>query len=574
MIAGNPTLVWGGLAFLMASAGTGILSWRLPRVRGSWPFLGALVCGLTFLAMRLSEVGSMRYHPGDTFNYLALAQAITEGRDPFYEKRLPFYPLLLIPGHLGLMDPVLWGQLVSVFAGAATVVLVYLLGRGLRLTPLASLLAAAFLAVNAALGGVSLRALANAPYAAMVVLSAWLYTRVQGWRSAALLGLALGATAMTRHEGFLVAGVLLVGLLGGFRPTRGQWLNLLAAGLVFFVAVLPYGISTTVRYGVPFYSLYAQDEALNVVTGSEAMRRNGEELLRLIVGVGGEAPHLQGRDLAQAVVLITGVLLVWLLGRRAPGPWPWLALGAALAGAAGLVGWYADRQLAIIELLVPLVLSVTSIGLVRFLLPFCWHRWAMALVLVMQLLVVVMIQFYGRIFLPAIPFLSLFFGVGAAMLLEGVEWRGLVQRVALTAPSIVMLATMLALTFLASAQTARRGLAGVEEERGEDIFALTTVRSLKSLEGTIAFGQDPLPARYYLQPRFLSLPGGQTVLSPEGERAWLEARRPEYVVWYSGWPQFGWLLDDGASVGYERERAFSHETSRGHWEMVLLRRVG
>ncbi len=194
---------------------------------------------------------------GDYFNFLLITKQLVRFKTPFIAKRLPFYPLLLIPGHLGGF-PVVWGKILGIAAGLGILGFVYLLCRELGLSRRVTYLALIFASVQSTLFVYSLRLLSHTVFTLEMVASLWLMYRLLQWgttpqvedecaRKNSLVksseacfapgraigpkahppmaencatlnrapelwyiffGLLLGAMCMTRHEGFLVALVL------------------------------------------------------------------------------------------------------------------------------------------------------------------------------------------------------------------------------------------------------------------------------------------------------------------------------------------------------------------------------
>ena len=173
-----------------------------------------------FLANVLADTG--RYL--QPFQYIGLHHSVPTAEKP------PLYPALLaIPSALGL-DGVQTQRFVSCLLGAATVVLIGLLGRrvgGARV----GLIAACIAAVYPALWMLDASVRSESLYLPLIALALLLAYDLVGWRRAVALGVVLGLAALTRSEAVLLLLLLL--------PWRQPRLALVvAAG--FLVVVTPW----------------------------------------------------------------------------------------------------------------------------------------------------------------------------------------------------------------------------------------------------------------------------------------------------------------------------------------------
>lgn len=180
---------------------------------------------------------------GDSFRILRAAQYLLHFSYPLDEKRLPFFSLLLSPGLL-VLEPVLWGRIFAIGMTLVNLILTAILFRTLfpKVKTSAISLGMILLAINPIFFYWSLRIMAETTFASIVLLSFIVY--FNGQRSSRnwwpyLLGFVLALGALTRYEGFLLAGSFgLVFLL------KRQWLNIFKTFSVWVLLVAPWFILT------------------------------------------------------------------------------------------------------------------------------------------------------------------------------------------------------------------------------------------------------------------------------------------------------------------------------------------
>lgn len=177
-------------------------AWRLLREH-----VGLLVVLGIALAFRLAYLRWFKVlPPGDVFNFINIALGIPDGTYPPNERRLPFYPLLiLLFSFLGWERAAL---VVAVAASLGALVALYALGRtlGFSKTSLAALLLV-FQAHPQVL--IATRGYADTTLFALLPATLLALFRARTWKGAVLTGVLCGALALTRYEGLTAALVLL-----------------------------------------------------------------------------------------------------------------------------------------------------------------------------------------------------------------------------------------------------------------------------------------------------------------------------------------------------------------------------
>jgi hypothetical protein len=216
---------------------------------------------------------------GDPYNYLLITRSITKLENPFQAKRLPGYPLLLVPTYLSQsIDDHTAMRTISAVSAAGSLIMLALLARTLQLPWSVQLVSAALLAWQKDFFWTSLRPEPYTLYTFLLLTSLWLFFRANKPRQQILFSLALGYAAMTRHEGFVLAIILFTASMiklvwpaikrGRFTETLNWNLeikNLLAMYLPALLIVLPFFVHNALRYGSPLFTPYWHSERLQIV---------------------------------------------------------------------------------------------------------------------------------------------------------------------------------------------------------------------------------------------------------------------------------------------------------------------
>ena len=247
---------------------------------------------------------------GDFYNYLLMGKSLLAGGSIFIEKRLPVYALMLIPGHIA-SHPLGWARFLGIVLALLTLYFLYKLLIDLRLPKAAALTSLILLSWQPTFFLFSIRPLSHTLFDFEVIFSLFMFYKItRGLVSSekfsklqivqfVAFSLVLGLTAMTRHEGFLVAGVLIGYLIVNVlwriwcarqliyvEPPHGAALPLLTV-ISFAFIVLPWFISNFQRFGNPFYTQYQTDAGLNVAYTSEKLLGNAFQMRDMFLGMWG-----------------------------------------------------------------------------------------------------------------------------------------------------------------------------------------------------------------------------------------------------------------------------------------------
>lgn len=178
---------------------------------------------------------------GDVFNFVRIAQELGHGLYVIEDKRLPFYPFLILVAHW--LAPAARYEVVaigiSLIASLVVLGLVYAIARQLHFRRAAALVGVAVMASFEPFLQYSIRGYADTTFSALLLAAIlgvlWLPRR----GVAAALGVGLGALALTRYEGVL-AGLVLFGL--AVVRLRQQWRAIAVMALAGILTILPYVI--------------------------------------------------------------------------------------------------------------------------------------------------------------------------------------------------------------------------------------------------------------------------------------------------------------------------------------------
>lgn len=218
---------------------------------------------------------------GDPYNYLFITDKIASFSNPFEGvKRLPGYPLLLLPAYLSNIDDQMWMRLLNILSAGGIIASLGLLSRRLRLPWSVQIISAILLAFQKDFFWLSLRPEAYSVYALLLVISLILFFSLNRLRQQIAFGLILGYAAMTRQEGFVLALILGLSALAHLgwcffiqiktkNSHKHQLTRLARSYLIAFapalLLVLPFFINNAIAYGNPIYTPYFAGDRLQIV---------------------------------------------------------------------------------------------------------------------------------------------------------------------------------------------------------------------------------------------------------------------------------------------------------------------
>lgn len=524
-------MVFGG----MAAAGILLACEFLERrMKGAGLLLGllALVLATVYLRVPLA-LGVESAYGGDAFNYFLKSRAWIAGEDPFAAdfRKAPLYSLLIMPGLLPNLDPVLWARGVSILAAIGTVILIplFLLHFGVPLS--FALGAGALLSVNRDYQFESVQGLANTVYAALIFAASYAFIRGRLY----VLGVLASLATLARYEGAAVAGVLIPASWIAYRRT----------------------IRTMVHSAVPVLILLAIPFVLALLTGDAGVRTisdiQGDEGLYLGLTLETFAPSLT------AFRLFFGRL--WILQEFVGNPFAWLGYGVLL----GIVGsWFFKRyghprgMLAAfpalvcaallfgtlfgndeVKFFIALFTGIAGVGAGAALLFRPRVSIPIVLMIIVQAIAITAILPKTRYYLQIIPFIALAIAGGLYM----TSGAGVSTRI-----SRLFALFALCMMGMFAYGDAREHLSGQLSDYNEKSVGQTVLlgaaRHLRFQEGIVATAEgSDLQFRVYLPAdRFITMP--DSLRDVHAQLAMMRQESAEYVVDTEENPYFTKLIDE------------------------------
>jgi hypothetical protein len=212
------------------------------RNKGIWIdiLLVALLIVQAFV-VRLPIVQERKIMPaGDVFNFQYITSHLMSFDYPKTEKRLPTYPLLLIPGRLLHLDPIRTSIGVSLVASLGIIALIYTLGRQYKIPRTIMLFVTGIAVYDPLLTINAIRPLSDSTFVCWILASLVLVTRLvqkppsSRWdRILWWTGVSLVLMMFTRYEGFPIAAILVLSLF-----TALSWRQVLTVALLPAIATL------------------------------------------------------------------------------------------------------------------------------------------------------------------------------------------------------------------------------------------------------------------------------------------------------------------------------------------------
>jgi len=504
---------------------------------------------------------------GDFFNFLLITKELVNFSNPFIAKRLPFYPLLLIPGHL-LGHPIGWAKILGVVAASGSLVVLYLLGRQLKIKKEVLYLALLFTSFQSTFFIYSLRPLTHTLFTFEVLLSLYLFYNVVSFSSGdrlsnkiradkifPLFGVVLGLMCMTRHEGFVAAAVLFGSSIACYASRGRSKLRYYISSLaVFLVIVAPYFVSNYLRFGNFLYSGYAADPGLNRVTGVAGLLVNFEKVKWIVLNLWGSTGYfpIKWVLVPTVLVLLAFVILKRRFSRFQSVLWSLLLLLLSLF-------FILNPSFSPFGFISFLFACAMILGGLKFIIDTRWRGIPLLLILITQTILLLFIQPWARHLQHTFPFWALFLGIGLNWIFEGLKGKVRWSAIAVLSGVILFNSFGGIKTGIASHQ---RGVLPAQP-------LFETVEFVKDLEGPIAFESNASWAQYYLGDKAayfaqnLEIPPVDRSFerSPEEQWVWIQENKPKYLVHYTLWDAFS--LVETEKFGSHFQLIKSFESVRG-----------
>src|SRR3989338_2064604 len=562
-------VVAGGslVAFILSLASSQRNIFRLSVT--TWLIIGLAIIALLVRLRTAVQVESV--FGGDAFNYLIQSRAWLDGANPFAEefrRKAPFLPLLLLPAWLGVIDPIVWGRIISIIAGVGAVVMLPRLLMFLQVPRQLAIGAGLLLAVNRNFWWESVHGLANTLYAALILGAVYAFMLQRKKYGRYLVGVLVGLTTLTRWEGGAVAAVLL--------PAVWIWHRL--------------NIKTIIYTGWPALALVAIPFVFWPITGETGMRTMsdiaGDGGLKLAYSWGDFVGNLKGLELFLGrnwiLVEAVGEQLWWLAGGLSIG----LILGFLHRNQFRFYGRlvrfmpYILLPILIVVLiessresykyLTMVLTALTGIGWGATLVIKPKFSIPVGLMLIGQVLVITMILPKSRYYLQLIPFLCA--GVIFGLWIIGDWRRSYVSRVG----TVLLVGVFSMLIYLDSARAMPGTISGFNEKSGNHTVIIQASKYLLDLPGNVAVVErSDLPARVYLtleRTRIFPIEWAENMedLTDEEIYGWLKAFNIIYIIETTAQPVFDIIelhpddfeFMEKFSSGYTEEEAMVYKVKK------------
>lgn len=526
-------------------------------------FLAACLIIILILPWRLLIVPEVRGESGgDAYNFLFIMQRIQQHGQWYHpqEKRLPAWPLVLLPTTLVTNDTLTAARVINQLIAASTLSLLVVIGLQLKLPPAAVLFAVMLTAFNRDFLFTSFRPLAY-PLTGLLSLGSlclifWARSRPSYVMFA---GLLLGAAGQTRQEA-LLAGAAVVTVAGGVWLYEKKWRTALALFLPWLVVVAPYFIANAVMFGNPLYSGYLDHPVTNPRLSAGEIKEHFELAWAVVSSTWWPAWRQQMRIESNSFTVLSFLAAIFLglvvpaLSRRIPRlktvfeivAAPALVV-AALATAQLLVAkpltvhtnstiWLVmlsglgalvllDRALQQLKPLNTTSLNDTGGGKI-------------ALVTIMALslfIIATWVHPVEKTYFSFWPYLGLTAGLGLSTIIAA-----LAERSRPKAPSLsrfmctALVVAIAAFPLLHSAITFPAAIDYANRKNIPDYLLYEAARALSTETGRVALRHESLPAIYYLSERVIRFPETEAEPSPQ-ELARHDVR---WLIWFSNDPLF------------------------------------
>ncbi len=313
-----------------------------------------LVLIIASLTVRLPIIQERKIMPaGDAFNFQHITSQIVHFNYPIKEKRLPVYPIFLIPGRIVGADPVHTSIAMSMLAGSGILVGLYLLGRQLHINRQALLLMLSLAIFDPLLTINAIRPLSDSTFVCLVIFTIFMTTKIVMESSTHTkkflfaTGGVMTLMMFTRYEGFILAALLSLFILWKLRLKSWQvFLIPLIASIAWIPAYLHiHGSLTGLGY---------VEDAQSSEGGFGEWQKIPENLDKMVSGTGwSSAWSIPADELTQEpeeespvrvlsspswwLGVLTIIGLLWILVRNKAGGLP---VVTAIVGYSLLLAWW------------------------------------------------------------------------------------------------------------------------------------------------------------------------------------------------------------------------------------------
>jgi hypothetical protein len=509
-------------SFLLAG-----LAVRLPRDISPAAWRAALIAlAAAAICLRLSIVPAIDgVYGGDVFNYVGKADALLHGEDLFAAdpRKGPVWAAVIAPTLL-LPDPMLAIRLIGVVISAAAVALAAATVRRWGVAYPLALAAGGLLAVNRDFIWESVSGLANSLFAAEIVGVLYLCTRAASGKTRLSISILLGALALTRFEGIVLAPAVLCWLWWRHRFPWREFVKIsaIAAGIILLpqVSLLWSGVS-----GIRTPADIVGDGGLQLARTWEDLAPNLQALRQFVSRqwiitrpVGGVFTYAASGFLAGLAI---GPLAAVFKDKRVAANLKALALWGMVAACFVIASGTNSLAIKIIALAPS---AIVGFGAARLLAERSGQGALALLILIPQLIIITLILPKPRYYLPAIPIFNMVL-VWGLYSLSG--WRWARTKI----PSLGLVIFFSAFVHLDAQRAIGGALEEYNREAADAAVLMKSYRWLREAQGMVAWRDGELPVMMYLpRPRRISYRGWSKTVTADEEMAWFKEHHVRYIV--------------------------------------------
>lgn len=472
-----------------------------PYIRWGIYGVGIGACLLLALSTRIYFMNHLYgASGGDPYNYLSITKSISHGENPFAgTKRLPGFPLLLLPAFVTSLDDVYFMRVISVLSSLGIAAMVILLARSINLHWSIGLLAAVLLLLQKDFFFTSTRPEPYSFYALLVITAVTLFFHLHRPRYQLLFSLVLGYAAMTRQEGFVLAMVL--GMCTVLLWKTLWWKGYLRVILPAFILVLPFFIHNTIEFGNPFFTPYFEGERLQIVDSWGAFT----DSMGATWGIFGSLWKSSWDELTR--ISLTNILLLsasvltffWGIVRTVRKPsWPgWLLGGASIVLMIATV-WLRLINKSLFDTSVMIITAgIVLVSPLIFLVQVKWKGGVILAVLLSQMAVALWFHPFAKHFQQDYAFVMLMVAATVAViptipLMDKPSWRFLSLL-----PYYTALMFPVCLVAIGLWKHVDAFVDATNEDTALDSVVSRAIAQTRQLPGPYGFDQAYLPARLY-----------------------------------------------------------------------------
>ena len=487
---------------------------------------------------------------GDAYNYLNIGNSILHGENPLVgEKRLPGFPLLLIPALLNpLNDHITAMRILSILSAGACLIMLSFLARSIGLPWAVQLVAPTLIAWQKDFFWISLRPEPYTFYAFLLLCAlALFYNARKPWQQI-LYGAVLGYSAMTRQEGFMLAfilGICSVLYWKRFMPagqapvfiSKQTILTFMRLYIPALLIISPFLVSNTISFGNPFFTPYFESNRLQTVDSWLAFTDNLAGTWGVIGSLGKPVlDELERYSLSNPIMAATAAMIMLIFlsalnnqaGKFHRLPYVYITLGILLILAVWGLALGTTLFVAVMPVVIAAAILISPLGLI---VAIGTSSLPILATVLGQLGVATWFHPFTKHFQQVLPLISL--GLGTTILMPVIASRiGDKRKHGLQRTGLVLITSALLFPVaIIEAKTLQAVPIAIDDSNASGAFDSVTYRAVKralQYPGPHGFDQGYNQARLYVGDAGKYFTDESTTL--ETQAAWLAQNNVRVLV--------------------------------------------